>query len=128
MLHRACADRSLVRFRYHDIDREVEPYGLLTREGWWYVVGFDRTREGLRNFRVDRIDGDVETGEPGGFERPAGFDVRAALPDDPYELGGDEVLERLLLRVGADARVVSPPELCNVGRDAARRLLAAYDD
>ena len=38
---------------------------------------------------------------------------------------GEAWLERLLLRVGPDARVVSPPELADVGRRAAARLLAA---
>lgn len=36
-------------------------------------------------------------------------------------------LERLLLRLGRDARVVSgPPELCEAGRRAARRILERY--
>jgi proteasome accessory factor C len=37
---------------------------------------------------------------------------------------GDAWLERLLLRVGAEAQVLSPPELRDVGAQAARRLLA----
>lgn len=39
---------------------------------------------------------------------------------------GDAWLERLLLRVGPDVRVVSPPELRDVGVRAAARLLAAH--
>jgi proteasome accessory factor C len=38
---------------------------------------------------------------------------------------GDAWLERLLLRVGAEGRVVSPPGLADAGARAARRLLAA---
>lgn len=38
-------------------------------------------------------------------------------------------LERLLLRLGSDARVVeAPPELAGAGADAARRVLARYED
>lgn len=39
---------------------------------------------------------------------------------------GTPWLERLLLKLGADAHVVEPAELRSVGADAARRLLEAY--
>lgn len=39
-------------------------------------------------------------------------------------VAGEAWLERLLLRVGPEARVVSPPELADVGARAAQRLLA----
>ncbi len=41
-------------------------------------------------------------------------------------VGGTAWLERLLLQVGPDARVVAPAELADVGRQAARRVLARY--
>ena len=41
-------------------------------------------------------------------------------------VAGTVFLERLLLRVGPKARVVSPAELTNVGADAASRLLKLY--
>ena len=40
---------------------------------------------------------------------------------------GTAWLERLLLRVGPDARVVEPAELRRLGADAARRLLGLYE-
>ena len=36
--------------------REVEPYGLLCRNGSWYLVGFCHEAEARRLFRVDLID------------------------------------------------------------------------
>jgi len=39
---------------------------------------------------------------------------------------GTAWLERLLLKLGADARVVEPEAMRSVGADAARRLLEAY--
>ncbi len=36
-------------------------------------------------------------------------------------------LERLLLRAGPEARVVGPEDFLGVGPDAARRLLARYE-
>lgn len=41
-------------------------------------------------------------------------------------VGGDAWLERLLLRLGPDARVVEPPELRSLGADAAARILLRY--
>jgi proteasome accessory factor B len=91
-LRDAATRRALVRFRYNDVDREVEPYGLLLRDGFWYLVGFDRTRNAQRVFRVDRIDGDVAADAGGrAFARPAGFDLRTAIAEDPKALAADDV-------------------------------------
>lgn len=35
--------------------RKVDPYALVFRSGWWYLVGYCHTRVALRTFRVDRI-------------------------------------------------------------------------
>jgi proteasome accessory factor C len=43
-------------------------------------------------------------------------------------VGGDAWLERLLLRLGPDARVVDPPEYQSLAADAASRILARYLD
>jgi predicted DNA-binding transcriptional regulator YafY len=56
-------------------DRVVEPYGLVGRQGKWYLVAFCRLRGGYRTFRLDRI-GTVEpTAER--FARDEEFDFRA---------------------------------------------------
>jgi predicted DNA-binding transcriptional regulator YafY len=39
----------------HPSRRGLDPYGLVHRWGWWYVVGFCHTRKEVRTFRVDRI-------------------------------------------------------------------------
>ena len=41
-------------------------------------------------------------------------------------VGGDAWLERLLLRLGPDARVVDPPEFRSLASDAAARVLRRY--
>jgi proteasome accessory factor B len=41
--------------------RTVEPWGVLSWRGRWYVVGHDRDRGEPRSFRLDRIVGDVRT-------------------------------------------------------------------
>lgn len=89
-LREAVAARAVVGFRYRDIDREVEPWGLLLREGFWYLVGFDRGRDAQRTYRVDRIEGAVTVGAAGAFERPS-IELRSVLPADPKTLSvGDE--------------------------------------
>ena len=35
--------------------RQVDPYALVHRGGWWYLVGYCRLRQGIRTFRIDRI-------------------------------------------------------------------------
>ncbi|MEP7204418.1 MAG: WYL domain-containing protein [Ilumatobacteraceae bacterium] len=86
-LREAIAARSTVVFSYHAVARSLQPYGLLLREGFWYVIGHDVGHDELRTFRVDRIEGAVQQGKPGEFERPKDFDPRTVFPADPKELG-----------------------------------------
>ena len=56
----AAGERRIVRMRYRsgrseETDREVDPYGVLHREGYWYAVGYCHLRGGLRLFRIDRV-------------------------------------------------------------------------
>ncbi len=96
-LFQANAERSPVSFDYRGARRTLDPYGLLTRHGFWYVVGRDHARDELRTFRVDRIGpGEPELGEPGTFERPDGFDVAAAVIADG-KAAGDGPAEALVL-------------------------------
>jgi proteasome accessory factor B len=96
LLQEAVARRSTVSFRYGGADRVVEPRGLLTRDGYWYLVALDRTRGALRNFRVDRIAGGTTVGEPRAYEIPADFDLRTALPQEPWELGAGPPLDAVV--------------------------------
>jgi proteasome accessory factor B len=79
-LFEAFRARALVTFTHRDRVRTVEPWGLSSKRGHWYVVGFDRDREAVRAFRADRIEGDVEIGERDAFETPPDF-----RPDDHVE-------------------------------------------
>ena len=60
--------------------RTVEPWGVMTEQRRWYVVGHDRDRADTRTFRVSRIGPGVEViGEPGTVTRPVGVDLRAIV-------------------------------------------------
>ena len=87
VLRGAVASRHSVGFTYRRVDRVVDPWGLLLRDGFWYLVGFDRSRGERRTFRIDRIESDVVPRPDDRFERPEGFDPRTALPDDPKDIG-----------------------------------------
>jgi predicted DNA-binding transcriptional regulator YafY len=56
----AATDGRLLAFTYHDAsgrttNRLVEPHGLLVRQPWWYLIGWDRGRNAARLLRADRI-------------------------------------------------------------------------
>jgi predicted DNA-binding transcriptional regulator YafY len=92
IIRTAVATRATIDFSYRGQPRVVDPWGLLLRGGFWYVIGYDHDRLAQRTFRVDRFDGGasaIATRSPGSFERPASFDPRTAFPADPKEIGHD---------------------------------------
>lgn len=96
VFHEALRARQSVAFSHRGRTRTVDPYGLLFRRGFWYVVGHDHDRQAIRSFRVDRIEGLPRLVEGPGFERPEGFDPSTVLPEDAWRLGeGDSVTARV---------------------------------
>jgi predicted DNA-binding transcriptional regulator YafY len=87
-LRRAIRERRQVRMDYHSSSqphaerRDFDPYALVHRWGWWYVIGYCRLREALRTFRVDRIAG-LELLDAG-FDLPSDFDLDAYLASEPH--------------------------------------------
>jgi predicted DNA-binding transcriptional regulator YafY len=59
--------------------RLVEPWGLGSRFGQWYLVGHDRTRGDKRFFRLSRLTSAVTVLEKESFTPPPGFNIRAEL-------------------------------------------------
>lgn len=110
-LRDAVARRVRVMFGYRDVPREVDPWGLLLRSGFWYLVGFDHGRGARRTYRIDRIDGDVTTAPGESFDRPAGFDPRDAFPDDAKTMGADDPSAEALVLVDAARAAVVEREI-----------------
>jgi proteasome accessory factor B len=82
----AVRDRYPVSFDYRGpkdraaAGRRVEPWGLLSRGGRWYLVGADRDRAAARVFRVSRVSGPVtRVGPSGSVVVPPGTDLREHL-------------------------------------------------
>jgi proteasome accessory factor B len=66
--------------------RTLEPWGVLSWRGRWYVAGFDRDRGEPRSFRLSRIAGRAElVGQPGAFERPDGVDLLQMVAGHVWE-------------------------------------------
>jgi proteasome accessory factor B len=97
-LREAVSGRRSVSFSYRGVERVVDPWGLLLRSGFWYLVGFDHTRAAQRTYRIDRIEGHVAVLTDTTFERPDDFDPSSAFPDDPKLIGGEhEIVEARVL-------------------------------
>jgi proteasome accessory factor B len=105
-----------VTFTYGGVTRTVEPWGLLCRDGFWYLIGLDRLRAAERNFRVDRIDGEIVTDDAGTTidDPPLDFRPDRAVPDEPWELGAGEAV---IARVRVDQSMATRVE-DEVGSDA----------
>ena len=60
--------------------RSLQPWGLASWNGRWYVVGHDLDRDDTRVFRLSRVLGDVKTsGRPEAYAVPADIDVTALI-------------------------------------------------
>ncbi len=83
-LFQALSGRCVTTFDYRGSRREVEPARLDMQRGRWYLSGFDRSRNDDRHFRLDRIDGAVTVGPPGGYVRT---EPAKGIRLQPWELG-----------------------------------------
>ena len=80
----ALTERRPIEFDYRtpassaSTTRHLEPWGIVSWHGHWYVVGHDADRDAARMFRVSRIQGEARpTGPPGSFSPPDDLDLRA---------------------------------------------------
>ncbi len=104
----AIRQKAVVRFGYRGESRQVDVAGLRFRDGYWYLIGFDRGRGDARTFRIDRIDGLPEVGDPSSAQLPTGFDVDLVFGRDPWQFGsGDEVEVDVLVDAAESGRVVA---------------------
>jgi proteasome accessory factor B len=99
-LFEAFRHRSVVTFTHRGNTRTVEPWGLSSKRGQWYLVGWDRDRQAVRAFRADRISGDVQVGPRNAFDAPSDFRPDDHIEDRPWMLGDDEPV---VVRLNVDA-------------------------
>jgi proteasome accessory factor C len=169
--HRRLHLTYLVPSRDERTERDVDPMRLLSVDGRWYLEAWCHRSEGVRLFRVDRIEAAVVldadgTPPPQAEQRDVDSDLFRASPDDlvvtldlapqaawvvdyypveAVEAAPEDAWEqaqlrvrlrtadtrwvrRLLLRLGAGARVVDPVWLGVEVREAALAALGGYDE
>jgi proteasome accessory factor B len=84
--------------------RTIEPWGVVSWRGRWYVVGHDRDRNAPRCFRLSRIVGEVGTiGRPGVVRRPEGVDLLTFVAHTGDEAPPQNTIVRLWLAHGRAA-------------------------
>jgi len=94
-LEGAISKQRTIKFPYYSIsrnrqsERTVNPYGLLSDNGSWYVIGQDLDRKDIRTFRVSRIRGDIRfaTRRERDFRIPADFDIDVYRGRPPWQIG-----------------------------------------
>jgi proteasome accessory factor B len=103
----AVRDRRPVTFDYRaagaadTVRRHLEPWGIVSWRGRWYVTGHDRDRAAVRSFRLSRVVGDVRpNGDAGTVVVPADVDVRALVA---HAYAGEPSTQEAVLRIRAGA-------------------------
>jgi predicted DNA-binding transcriptional regulator YafY len=85
-LRRAIREHRSVTMNYqssqvpHPTQRGLDPYALVHRWGWWYVIGFCHVHQEVRTFRVDRISEIVLSDTT--FSRSPDFNLQAYLKNE----------------------------------------------
>ena len=80
--------------------RHVQPWGIASWHGRWYLTGFDTDRDAPRVFRLGRIEGKVATdGKAASYEVPADHQPKAMISTQAVERDPQPAVLRV--RVGA---------------------------
>ena len=105
-LMRAVTERRVVGFGYRGEERNVEPHRLVFAKGRWQLTGHDRLRDAVRQFRSDRIEGEVTVSDET-FDQPEA--TREVEIDHAWRFGRQSAgaEEALTVRMRVDARHVA---------------------
>jgi len=108
--------------------RHIEPWGVVSQRGRWYVVGFDLDRQAERVFRLSRICTEVILDSASGsFEVPKGIDLRERV--EGFVADGPVAQARVSVARGSGhglrRRAVSIDPGPSAGRD---RVIVAFTD
>ncbi|GIE29646.1 transcriptional regulator [Actinoplanes italicus] len=105
--------------RREEVTRTVEPYGLVLKNGIWYLVG--KVGEALRSYRVDRIVAVEPSGDV--FVRDPEFDLPSFWAERAAEFVRQMLRETITLRLSPDGvrmlRFVAEPYAVQEAMSAA---------
>ncbi|MCA8911222.1 MAG: WYL domain-containing protein [Planctomycetes bacterium] len=119
----ALLERRRVKFSYEARGRKgaetraVAPYGLVSRRGGWYLVGYDVGRKGVRTFRLSRIRGAVSLFSPREkapeYDVPTDFDAESAFSTEVFGRG-DNAFKDVRIRFDAEVAFVVENEFAGI--------------
>lgn len=119
VLFEAIGEPRVVRFAYRGRPRRLVPRVLSFQQGNWYVAGWDEDAGQRRLYRVDRIEGPVETTDEPVPELPE--DPGGIEPLEAWNIGEEPPFE---VRIRVDA--ISRPSITN--RFGEERIVSTDPD
>jgi predicted DNA-binding transcriptional regulator YafY len=119
--------RVWLRYQAYESDeteREVDLYGLVYHNGFWYAVGYCHLRHDVRVFRLDRIVRAEERAET--YQRPADFDCMSHVTRSIATMP-DKWLAEVELETSLEcARQMVPPTMATLEQSPGGVLLRCY--
>lgn len=93
----AVQNKQILEFSYRGKKRQVNPYGLYSSNGFWYLIAFEINV--IKSFKLVRIEGEVDLiGEKDAFEKPDNFNVGNFLKEKSNSVS---LVSKLQVRKGA---------------------------
>ena len=93
----AVQNKQSLEFSYRGKKRQVNPYGLYSSNGFWYLIAFEINV--IKSFKLVRIEGEVDLiGEKDAFEKPDNFNVGNFLKEESNSVS---LVSKLQVRKGA---------------------------
>ncbi|MEQ8144234.1 YafY family protein [Streptomyces sp. OP7] len=86
--------------RRHEVERELEPYGLVLKAGVWYLCARVARRDSFRVYRIDRFTA-VEPGEER-FERAEDFELPAFWEERAAQFARSILRTEVVVRLSAE--------------------------
>lgn len=83
----ALIERLTILFSYKDERRKVDPIRLVFSGSNWYLIAHDKDRQGIRHFRLDRIEGQIELTTEKFETHP---EVSEITQEPPWRFGEEE--------------------------------------
>ena len=93
----AVQNKQILEFSYRGKRRQVNPYGLYSSNGFWYLIASEINV--IKSFKLVRIEGEVDSiGEKDAFEKPDNFNVGNFLKEESNSVS---LVSKLQVRKGA---------------------------
>ncbi|CAB4558528.1 unannotated protein [freshwater metagenome] len=84
ILIEAISEKREISFKYHHKQRSLQPYGLKSLHGDWYLIG--REQAEIKIFKLKRFESKIDlSNKTDAFEKPSDFNLNHYLPNDHRE-------------------------------------------